>query len=155
MNGDGLDDIAFGVQFYSAGQTNEGAVFVFLGFGGTGTGGGSGGSGGADTDADAIPDAGDNCTLVSNTAQFDADHDGCGNACDADFDDSGSSSVGDLHAFGRCVGSRAPSQGGPKTDPTCEESDMNGSGVVNAGDFNLFKAEFGTPPGPGASCNPG
>ena len=39
---------------------------------------------------------GDDCTLVPNPAQSDADHDGFGNACDPDFDENGVVNFGDL-----------------------------------------------------------
>ena len=42
-----------------------------------------------DADGDGVPDASDNCTLVANADQFDADNDGYGNACDGDLDGSG------------------------------------------------------------------
>ncbi len=154
INGDGLDDIALGAQFYSAGQTNEGVVFLLVGVAGSGAGGGSGGSDGADSDADAVPDSSDNCTLVPNISQVDADQDACGNACDADLDNSGSSSTRDLRALGRCLGKSVPVASGPILDPSCAESDLNGDGKVSIADFFLFKAEFDTLPGPGASCNP-
>jgi hypothetical protein len=38
--------------------------------------------GGADGDGDTVEDAFDNCTLVGNADQADADHDGCGDVCD-------------------------------------------------------------------------
>jgi hypothetical protein len=43
----------------------------------------------ADADADTIPDAVDNCAVVPNPLQCDTNVDGFGNACDADYDDSG------------------------------------------------------------------
>ncbi len=42
-----------------------------------------------DTDGDGVQDPQDNCTLVSNPAQLDADGDGYGNICDADINNSG------------------------------------------------------------------
>ena len=42
-----------------------------------------------DTDADGIIDTQDNCTLVANPTQLDANGDGYGNICDADLNNSG------------------------------------------------------------------
>ena len=59
----------------------------------------------ADTDGDGVPDAHDNCQTVPNgpllgACQFqqDADADGYGNACDADFDQTGTVGSADLTA---------------------------------------------------------
>ena len=42
---------------------------------------------------------------------------------------------------------------GPADDPTCAESDMDGDGIVGGPDFNLFRLEFASAPGPGSpSC---
>ena len=40
----------------------------------------------------------------------------------------------------------------PDADPTCQETDMDDSGVVGISDFVAYVAEFGTAPGP--SLNP-
>jgi len=44
---------------------------------------------GADSDGDGMPDLIDNCPDVANPTTFDADGDGIGNACDADYDNDG------------------------------------------------------------------
>jgi hypothetical protein len=59
----------------------------------------------ADTDGDGVPDVHDNCTTTDNgplqgacDSQQDADNDGYGNACDADFDQTGTVGGPDLIA---------------------------------------------------------
>ena len=100
-----------------------------------------------DTDGDGIDDLFDNCTDVSNTSQYDADGDGCGNMCDADYDDTNVAGISDFVTYQGCFGQSVPAADPPDADPTCAESDMDGSGVVGIADFVLFVGEFGTPPG--------
>ena len=52
-----------------------------------------------DTDGDGIEDPVDNCLEVANPVQEDGDGDGCGDICDADFDQSGEVGGPDLSAF--------------------------------------------------------
>jgi hypothetical protein len=153
VNGDGVSDLIVASQFYSAGQDHEGAVFVYLGIpSGSGGGTGAGVSRPSDLDADGIADRVDNCIFAANPSQLDADGDGCGNACDADVDQSGSVTVADASAITRCYGKRVLAQGGPRVDPTCEESDLNGSGSVTSADLGILRRQLGLPPGPGANC---
>ena len=42
-----------------------------------------------DGDGDGRPDSEDNCLEVANPGQADVNHDGFGDACDADYDDDG------------------------------------------------------------------
>lgn len=49
-----------------------------------------------DTDSDGIDDLSDNCPLVANPGQEDADSDGIGNLCDADNDNDGVADEADL-----------------------------------------------------------
>ncbi|HEY0460105.1 MAG TPA: thrombospondin type 3 repeat-containing protein [Pyrinomonadaceae bacterium] len=48
-----------------------------------------------DSDGDTVPDANDNCPLVSNPDQLDTDGDGAGNVCDADDDNDGAADAVD------------------------------------------------------------
>ncbi|MBC7938784.1 MAG: DUF11 domain-containing protein [Chitinophagaceae bacterium] len=89
-----------------------------------------------DIDADGIPDAFDNCSATANADQTDTDGDGFGNACDADFDNSGNVNVADLAAFKAAFGTAQLL------------FDLDGNGVVNIGDLARFKLRFGLPPGP-------
>jgi hypothetical protein len=89
-----------------------------------------------DSDADGACDAGDNCTLVANADQRDADSDGFGNLCDADLNDDGVVNLVDLAAF------RARFLSG---DPV---ADFDGDGVVSLTDLAIFKASFLRSPGP-------
>jgi len=93
----------------------------------------------ADADGDGVPDAVDNCTLVANAGQVDADGDGFGNICDADFNNNGVVDSQDGALLKAAFGSTA-----------FPERDLNGNGVVDSQDGALLKASFGQPPGPSA-----
>jgi Zn-dependent metalloprotease len=71
-----------------------------------------------DNDRDGIPDAADNCPLMSNASQLDTDSDRIGDACDPDDDDDG---VPDLRD--KCV-----------LVPNADQGDNDADGVGNACD---------------------
>jgi hypothetical protein len=89
-----------------------------------------------DTDGDGIADRIDNCTLVSNPAQIDADHDGYGNACDPDFDQDGLVAASDRATLEASLGSSDRS------------TDLDGDGVVDTADLAILDAFLDEPPGP-------
>src|SRR5262249_24037059 len=97
---------------------------------------------GFDTDSDGVPDANDNCTLVSNADQRDTNGDGFGNACDADIDNSGVVNFGDLGLIKLAFFSQS---GDPPYDP---DAGFNGDGAINFTDLALVKSSFFGPPGP-------
>jgi hypothetical protein len=107
-----------------------------------------------DADTDGVYDQMDNCTNTANINQVDADGDGYGNACDADFNNTGATTTGDFITWSECNNRSAGTPGGPVDDPLCAESDMNGSGLVNTGDFSLYQAEAAAPATPGPSGLP-
>ena len=111
-----------------------------------------------DADADGVPDLADNCVLVPNPDQADAnageDDDASqpgiqhyGDACDLDFDGDGIVGISDFFALLRpCLGERAVDQ------PSCEPADVNGDGVVSAADFFTgFRPALGLAAGPGVT----
>ena len=105
--------------------------------------------GGADGDGDGVENAFDNCSSLSNAAQKDVDHDGCGDLCDGDFNQDGTTAIGDygtfLSAFGKTTGQVGYSAA----------ADMNCDGSVAIGDYGTFLSEFGGPPGPSGITNAG
>ena len=95
-----------------------------------------------DTDSDTVRDVFDNCVLVANPDQLNANSgvgpgtDIYGNVCDADLDESGFVNFTDLAMFRAAFGT---------TDP---EANFDGVGIVNFGDLATFRALFGATPGP-------
>lgn len=96
----------------------------------------------ADGDADGTPDAVDNCTLVANPTQLDADDDGYGNACDADLNGSGQVTAADYAMLRSVIGASANSS------PLAAAADLNGSGTVTAADYAMLRAALNGAPGP-------
>jgi hypothetical protein len=142
VNGDGTEDVLVGASSWDGGEgLGEGAAFFYLG----------GAAGIADADEDGVADSADNCTAEANPSQLDADGDGCGNACDADFDQNGVAGASDFNALRLCFGQSVPGTGSAE-DPTCAESDADGNAIVGASDFSRLRLAFGGPPGPGAAC---
>lgn len=109
--------------------------------------------GGSDFDGDGVEDAFDNCTAASNTSQADADHDGCGDACDptlvADF--TGDTVVGtpDFVLYLDQFGNVCP----PLPLSECQ-GDATGDTVVGTPDFIALLSEFGSQTGPSGITNP-
>ncbi len=105
--------------------------------------------GGADGDSDGVENAFDNCTTRANPSQKDVDHDGCGDLCDADFDQNGACGLSDygilLGAFGTTTGQPAY-----KADV-----DMDCNGAIGLSDYGLVLTEFGTTAGPSGITNAG
>ena len=89
-----------------------------------------------DSDQDGVSDQADNCLLTSNPDQTDADGDGFGNLCDADFNNDCMVNFTDLSIFGAAF---------LTNDDT---TDLNGDGVVNFLDMETLQSFFLTTPGP-------
>lgn len=107
-----------------------------------------------DGDHDGVPDVQDDCTLEPNGPQLgpndqcDADQDGYGNVCDADFNNDGTVGAPDWPTLSGCWGATEPF-----ANPECAEADMNCDGTVGAPDYPYFTRSFGGPPGPsGLEC---
>lgn len=89
-----------------------------------------------DTDGDGEFDYHDNCYTVANPNQIDADCDGFGNLCDADFNNDNVVNLLDLSVF---------QQNFLTNDPVV---DLNSDGVVNFLDYPILTSLFLQAPGP-------
>ncbi|MFK7887935.1 MAG: di-heme oxidoredictase family protein [Gammaproteobacteria bacterium] len=97
-----------------------------------------------DSDGDLVDDAVDNCLIISNPNQTDADGDGFGNRCDADFNNDCVVNAVDLGIM-RLSFFTANAN-----------TDLDGNGAVNATDLGLLRTLFFSNPGPSAqftACN--
>jgi hypothetical protein len=101
-----------------------------------------------DTDSDGTFDLCDNCSSSANPTQLDADSDGFGNRCDADFDQSGIVGGGDFSLLGQNWNQAIP-PGGTGFPPV----DADESGIIGGGDFSLLGQTWNQLPGP-ACGNP-
>jgi len=115
-----------------------------------------------DTDADTVIDGQDNCVLVANTNQANANAeedddvtsyppaDHYGDACDADINNDGLVNTSDFFSYFRPCFSSATFN-----SPECATSDFDGNGAVNTADFfGYFLPQFGGEPGPGIRSGP-
>jgi len=101
----------------------------------------------ADSDQDGVADNADNCLLDSNPDQADADQDGFGDACDADYDNNGIVDQADVDALQAAFLSK---EGDANYNAAF---DHDGTGSVGLGDFQVVSASLGAAPGPsGLSC---
>ena len=108
-----------------------------------------------DLDGDGIFDTLDNCKLVPNNdagtvpnssgvlkSQLDADHDGYGNACDGDLNNSGLVTSQDNTLLRNVLNQLY------NVSPTAASADMNGSGTVTSQDNTLLRNRLNSAPGP-------
>jgi hypothetical protein len=109
--------------------------------------------GGADGDGDTVEDAFDNCTVVPNADQADADHDACGDVCDASItcDASGDGLVGGPD-FAILVSELTNNC---NTNPSLScSADCDGDLIVGGPDFSILVSELGNSVGPSGITNP-
>lgn len=98
-----------------------------------------------DADTDGVPDSSDDCVVVPNATQADSDLDGYGNACDADYDQTGVVGTTDFSTFKQAWNTSAPTYN--------EQVDHDCTGVVGTTDFSTFKQLWNQAPGPsGLAC---
>ncbi|MEO1574668.1 MAG: hypothetical protein AAFU65_06870 [Pseudomonadota bacterium] len=95
-----------------------------------------------DTDGDGFFDDVDNCTLIPNPNQLDADGDGYGNACDTDLNDDCITNIVDLSILRTVFFTNN------------RVADFNGDGIVNLADLGIMRTFFFQPPGPGLGFCP-
>ena len=100
-----------------------------------------------DVDADLVPDLFDNCVEVPNglneapNNQVDADGDGYGNACDADFNQSGFVGLADYNALWTCYGQIGSCPSGQLFAPL----DLDVDGLIAATDVARLLSQIGAP----------
>ena len=100
-----------------------------------------------DADGDGAPDSADNCNLLANPTQLDANRDGYGNDCDADLNNSFLVTTADFAILRSVLNQSAASSA------TAADADLNGSGTVTTADFAILRARLNTAPGPsGYAC---
>lgn len=98
-----------------------------------------------DLDGDGVPDEDDNCLELPNADQCDADLDGYGNRCDADFSQDGAVGNPDYVSLAGALYTSGP--------PGTLVHDLDCDGAVGNPDFNAFRSAFGGVPGPsGLAC---
>ncbi|MFK8031477.1 MAG: hypothetical protein AB8G18_14670 [Gammaproteobacteria bacterium] len=95
-----------------------------------------------DCDSDGVLNALDNCFLVDNPAQIDADNDNIGNACDADYNNDCIVNFFDVFYF--------TNNSFLTDDPL---ADHNNDGVANFIDYTYLVSQFLRTPGPSAISN--
>ena len=94
-----------------------------------------------DSDGDGRADGLDNCRMVTNANQYDADHDGYGNICDADLNNSGLVTSSDYTILRNAL------------NTANAIADLNGSGLVTSTDYTILRNRLNTVPGPsGLPC---
>ena len=98
-----------------------------------------------DIDSDGVIDLADNCLFVANNgqpgtgpSQLDANHDGYGNICDADLNNSGLVTTADFSILRSVLNQAAGSS------PTAAAADLNGSGTVTTADFAILRGLLNT-----------
>lgn len=91
------------------------------------------------SDNDLLDDVVDNCRDVSNGSQTDTDLDGCGNACDADYDNNGKVGGSDFNHLRNCFNLFSTVTVG--TGP-CAPVDSDDNGKIGGADFNTLRNGF-------------
>jgi hypothetical protein len=99
-----------------------------------------------DTDTDGVADVADNCLLAENPAQDDSDADGCGNLCDADYNQDRVVGFPDFGEFARSFGTN--------NEEFCHVDPVAGC-TVGFDDFAFFGSHFSAAPGPSGIAPPG
>jgi hypothetical protein len=97
-----------------------------------------------DFDEDGVEDGLDNCSESANPTQDDTDQDGCGNLCDADYDNNGRADYGDFGAIINAFGSM---------DEEKVHRDPVSGKTVGHRDWGFFIGAWGSVPGPSGTTS--